>query len=239
MTSPGQVKARLFTRRTLVGWLGLCGFVLWQAINGWSNIEFIAGKAPILRNALVAILAGIQAFVVSGWFPWVLLIGGLLWIVVGVSTPLTINVRAGSVRQLPPDRARPEDRAFVYEDVLFLASLYKGRTSLQADTLAELYRGKWMKITGEVNDVSEDTLSFDHHFPDPYIYVSFNKEWRPRFEVLKPGDIATVQGRIAEVSGSSVSFEDCELVGAVPGAPGPKGKPSAGQNFTKPKNPPP
>jgi hypothetical protein len=196
-----QVKARLFTRRTVGGWLFLCGFVLWQVIDGWSNVEFIVGKAPMLRDALVA-------FFVSPWLPWFLLVGGLGWIAVGSSRLVSGPVSPG-IRTAP---SKPEERVFVTEDVAFLASLYEGRTSVQADRLAEIYYDKWMRLAGEVSDVTSNLLSFSHVSDKPLVLVGFNEDWATKFEMVKHGDTATVQAKIKLINSTFVIFQDGELV---------------------------
>jgi hypothetical protein len=215
-----QVRARLFTRRTLVGWLSLAGFATWQVINGWSNLEFIVGKAPKLRDALLAVLDGAGAFVASQWFPWLLLIGGLLWIAVGASSSGLAAGRFTSI-PVPPVLLPRGERVFVNEDLAYLSSLYRGQTTAQADKLAEIYRGKWMKITGQVDDVTSRAMSFAHQRDVPLVIIHFRDDWQTRFELLKRGDKATVIAKIDEISANHISLVSGELVDSVQGHPTP------------------
>ena len=71
--------------------------------------------------------------------------------------------------------------------------MFKGYHILQAKKLAENYMGKWMKLAGPINDVTQlgDTyiVYLENHLYQSGATVSmrFDKSWKDRLSVLKIG----------------------------------------------------
>ncbi len=100
----------------------------------------------------------------------------------------------------------------------YLTGMFKGYTILQAKKLAENYMGKWMKLAGPINDVTQlgDTyiVYLENHLYQSGATVSmrFDKSWKDRLSVLKIGDNIVVLGQIKEIDRTVVLLDKCELI---------------------------
>lgn len=162
--------------------------------------------------------------------------------------PLPTTNWAGTVRPRLPDAAQPplisqavatvappattepqpeRKRVFVNETPEYLTGLFKDRTAIQAQKLADPYYGKWMKVSGPVGSVGSWTgyfvqVTFDrgdllrgYMFgePPPAVFMMFRDESvLDRLAILEPGDQITVVGSIERIDRTSVQLRDCELV---------------------------
>jgi hypothetical protein len=153
----------------------------------------------------------------------------------GSITPATASVLAienppaNAVKksgQSAPAQIASPSRVFLPPDisVQYLTGLYKDNTSLQADSLARNYIGKWMKQSAVVANVAEyptfgKSLEFQilaslEHPPHRYIIqtLRFAETWKDRISVLKRGSEITFIGKISQIDSSSITFQDCEPV---------------------------
>jgi len=98
-----------------------------------------------------------------------------------------------------------------------LTGVFKNRTTLQGEKLAETYTGKWMIVSGCVEDIEREGERIRVVFKlaelaDPIITMRFEAKFVEPISALVKGDKITVRGKIARIQPSYVSLEDCELV---------------------------
>jgi hypothetical protein len=116
---------------------------------------------------------------------------------------------------------KAEKRIFVGPDITpqFLFSLLSGHTEVQAERLLDIYVGKWIKLSGDVNHVGKfeygsSTVMFSSQPSKgvPVVAMEFSEAWTGRLSVLRLGNNINVIGRIKSVNAMRVKLEDCELV---------------------------
>jgi hypothetical protein len=109
----------------------------------------------------------------------------------------------------------------------YLVGLFEGHTSIQAKSLIEPFIGKWMRVSGELDEV---TPSSSPHFAiltlvgrgmggpgrAAGIFMYFQTaEWVDRLRTLRRGDKLTVIGKIEDVISVRLTLASCELEGFV------------------------
>jgi hypothetical protein len=95
----------------------------------------------------------------------------------------------------------------------YLWQLFEGRTSTQAEKLVASYIGKWMQVSGPLQDVHTFEVTFQRPGTYTVIYMYFRKKkWTDRLSALSPGDNITVRGRIETINKVELHLETCELV---------------------------
>jgi hypothetical protein len=100
-----------------------------------------------------------------------------------------------------------------------LVGLYREHTSVQADSLASPFIGKWIRISGPLNDAQSFKYFVQVTFGDrtlvadkSHVYAYFDhKPWADRLAMLRRGDTVTLIGRIKSVDAGSLHVEHCEL----------------------------
>jgi len=171
------------------------------------------GLPPFFSGVLWAFLPLI--FVIAGTL--ILLARGLGWIGGG---PTTLpNDTPSSDRSEAIRRAvqRPAaERIFVGPGVTpeYLADIYKAHTAIQANKLTETYAGKWMRVTGDVDQVKQigkDGECYVTLRGMVYILLSFDRGWLDRVSILTLGEKASVVGQIGRIDASTLQLENCEL----------------------------
>ena len=117
----------------------------------------------------------------------------------------------------------PDGRILIDKDPKFLSDIFSENTDIEADRLVEPYIGKWMKISGDVYDISDRDfgdlmyVSIMDKGGNPFgmsiaLGMGFNRDtWKDRLELLHPGDHITVIGQIKSASRIGVQFDKCEL----------------------------
>ncbi len=108
-------------------------------------------------------------------------------------------------------------RIFVGDGIneAYLAGLFQKNTEIRARQLLEPHRGKWMRASGKVADVSE----LPSAKPEDRYFVSlegtptlhFNERHKDRVLALRKGDEITAVGKVARASSFSLALEECEL----------------------------
>jgi hypothetical protein len=98
----------------------------------------------------------------------------------------------------------------------YLAGLFDDHTSIQAQKLADTYIGKWMRVSGPLNNVSSFTSSSQVTFAptggvSTYMLFRNRAYVENRLSVLKRGDQITVLGRIDSIERHGVKLDNCEL----------------------------
>ena len=133
-----------------------------------------------------------------------------------------------SQSKVTPVRNGAKERAFLShtQDPDFLHNLYRDRTTIQADKLAAIYVGKWMKVRGIVNNVmelspNETSVSIippsDVSKPIPNslsLTVLFFEGDKERLELLCAGDEMSAIGKIKRISMADLSLVEGELIKA-------------------------
>jgi len=111
-------------------------------------------------------------------------------------------------------------RTFVKDDVTpkFLHRLLENHSDAEAEKLLEAYLGKWMMLSGLVNEVTVEESRKEVYvaiFPpgeEILVSLNFTLDWRNRLSRLLPGNNITVVGVITKVDRISITMNDCELV---------------------------
>lgn len=119
-----------------------------------------------------------------------------------------------------------EGRAYVGENVTptYLRGLYQGSTKLQGDNASIPYKGKWIRVSGAVYDVTPRGngvfyvhIQYDRPQGVPYIetiastMLIFN-EGGDRVEMLHKDDLITADGQIQAIDNMSLTLNNCELI---------------------------
>ena len=118
------------------------------------------------------------------------------------------------------ERAPSAERRIVDVTPQYLAGLFESYTSIQANSLAKPFIGKWMKVSGTLRNVGSFTsfsqVTFESKLGDAVVFMLFRDEdyVANRLAVLKKGDRITVLGQIDRVEPSAVQLDDCELIDA-------------------------
>lgn len=115
--------------------------------------------------------------------------------------------------------ASKEDKIAVSPE--YLMELYKDRMSAEGDRLIAPYRGKWMKVTVEVNDIyGPDQVGRRVIYIIGYLLsgtksrigLMFDEEWIDRISVIQRGQHLVISGRLSQVSSSGIELGDCEIL---------------------------
>jgi len=115
-------------------------------------------------------------------------------------------------------RMRPDRRVFLEENVNieFLTGLFVGRTTIQAENATKIYIGKWMKYIRTLRDVKDGfggrLVMFEEHLSP---MAEFSKR-EAKLQVLQPGDILQIQGRLKRITSHWIRLEKCELLSVEP-----------------------
>lgn len=124
-------------------------------------------------------------------------------------------------------RARADRHVYVETPITekFLQDLFRDRTKIQAEKALEMYIGKWLKISGTLTDIDNNTLSgYKVHIQsqNPSIFLYFSRWEKRRLEILHKGDFITASGKITHINRNFITLERCELL-SVGVAPAPMG----------------
>jgi hypothetical protein len=124
----------------------------------------------------------------------------------------TISTGEGEV----PSARLSDGRTLVDVTPEYLMGLYDGHTSIQAAKLVEAFIGKWLRVSGPLEDVTANgmvffesgafgsTTALEMRFNDR---IAIENDLR----ILRKGDQITVIEQIERVSSTSVQLENCEL----------------------------
>lgn len=100
-----------------------------------------------------------------------------------------------------------------------LMQIYKGRTDLQGDKLAEAYIGKWIAVSGDVSNIVDvgilpflsRTMVMFMDKSNHVVGMTFDGK-ADELRLLRPSSHIKVVGRIKTIQETSVQIEDCELI---------------------------
>jgi hypothetical protein len=119
--------------------------------------------------------------------------------------------------QAPPPVAS-EVREFTNRTPSELMTLYEGRTSFQAETLIEPYKGKWIRAQGKVINLLADSSEPGASIAvlkegNAIIECRLNATWKDKVARLSNGDTLHVQGKINPFqNGSQLYLQQCEVI---------------------------
>jgi hypothetical protein len=136
------------------------------------------------------------------------------------SGPKSLVTPPQPVQADPPQNApaKPVDRIIVNVSPEYLLNFFKEHTSIQAQKLVSAYVGKWMRLSGQVQDITSTypdriAVSFNPH---PYVlhvvFMFFDEIWKDRLAILRRGDQITVVGQINDAGPNTVNLFHCELL---------------------------
>ncbi len=142
-----------------------------------------------------------------------------------ISTAITQSVPTANTS--PPSVAVHEERTLLDVKPEYLLGFFKKYTNAEAHKLVETYIGKWLKISGIVDDVYSgkgydgayvlirtDKSDFLKSGLFPVIMgATFNEQrWINRALVLRRGETVTVFGRITKIEETGFMLDKCEIV---------------------------
>jgi hypothetical protein len=127
------------------------------------------------------------------------------------------------VQQSQPVQPSRSDRLPANITLDNLRAFFKDRTTPEGERLAAPYINKWVKIETRVDNTQLRGI-FGHDLANRCAVFSFGRnpsstticlfenKWKDRIEVLRKGDIITVEGQIWLVDVYIVELDNCELV---------------------------
>lgn len=100
---------------------------------------------------------------------------------------------------------------------------FKDHTTLQAETLTNQYRGKWLHFAGEVRDVTDESMLREQRtkliFRVPVanddlciVQAYFEGEWPEEVSLTRRGQRVSLLGEVFDVTESGLSLVHCELI---------------------------
>ncbi|HEY2034062.1 MAG TPA: hypothetical protein VGH02_10295 [Rhizomicrobium sp.] len=200
-----------------VKWAATAGFGLVSMFAGivaqrWQVVGFLFG----ISFLLISTIAACWHFILNKHNPSPTRIGSSLSpdSVSAISTSLVIPKADADLANNDPSKF------FVRESVTpsYLCDLYEGKTSIQASKLAAPFVGKWLRVSGPLQNVTEPTT--DGQFfvslkqksiSDPLIFLQFGSEWLEKLTIIPRGDIITAIGQISAVTRFDISLKNSEL----------------------------
>jgi hypothetical protein len=147
-------------------------------------------------------------------------------VVVGLAVIRTCFLNLQTLRKVPEAAARrvelasspkrpivTREKTTVNVSAEYLSGLYYGYKQSHAERLLKPYLGKWITVSGVIEDFGERALSqvrLSFKTPNPSMW--FDEEWQDRLSTFKPGDRITVIGQISSVMVTYVQLNHCEIV---------------------------
>jgi hypothetical protein len=147
------------------------------------------------------VLVGIALYLGSFWLPaWIFPQAPTTPSVVAVAPPL----RSGEPKQYTDRTARE------------LATLFVGRTPLQAAKLLEADVGKWLKVFGEVKMIwrsnSQGDVAVILQDGPASVQCAFGSQWSDYLAKTNQGDLISVEGQILDSQiGNPLYLVKCEV----------------------------
>jgi hypothetical protein len=135
---------------------------------------------------------------------------------IATATPSTVTSTAPAVEQ----------RIFIDVDPGYLVGLYQKYNSAQADEAVKTYIGKWLRVSGNVGDVTRQrrlnergtvSMMISVKRADGFhlytILADFDDQrWIDRALIFNRGEKVTVIGKLERVIESGIILEKCEIV---------------------------
>jgi hypothetical protein len=188
-------------------------------------------RPPTPENGAAA--QPVTSFHSSMWiFLLVLFLAGLLHLVAAVvqrnrdhvpvpSAPQTRNLAPSPnpVGNVPPpstpppsgfdaQTTLPDGRVINSCSLEYLARTHRENT---LDQFNRLLGGKWIKISGKIDDNHGNGLVYLMH-SSPLIRLQFAKGWEQQLSLLGRGSTVIVRGKVSAASGAAIVLGECELL---------------------------
>jgi hypothetical protein len=97
-----------------------------------------------------------------------------------------------------------------------LSANFENATTAQGERAVQPYLGKWMEVTGKVNNVTHNSDNSSHiSFYDGvnyFVFMFFKSEWYDHLAVLSKDQKISVRGKLLKVERRDVHLQECELV---------------------------
>lgn len=207
----------------------MIGAVTLEVVDWWGRIDFVQAKAAEL---LPSLLKPVVQFAFSDFGRVSTIVLGfclLAWASFRASRTATpigdlrkdlsdARVPGNFVATAPSPSLAPE-REFVDVTPEELMQMCHEHMDIQAQRLVQPYKGKWMKVSGRINNIRSSSdesaqVTFIRDtgglIRDFYMYFKGTK-WVERLAVLTRGNSVVVIGKITEISGICVTLQDCEI----------------------------
>lgn len=108
------------------------------------------------------------------------------------------------------------ERIFIDDTPETILKLTDGLTTVQRNKFAEIYIGKWMKVTGPVRNVMPSrkdekivTVSFGLA---KSVSLRFDRQWSDRVAMLRVKQTISAIGKVKEISVLDIDLVECELI---------------------------
>jgi len=186
-----------------------------------------------ISPAIRARFPELERITLSGWWaflPIILLtVSGAIFVLdrvflsskvaqVGNTAPVAEHSQVTTPRTVERPQPLPTVQRRLTIDVSLddLRNLYKDKMTAEGDRLFLPYRGKWTKVSGKVDDVSESLLGSRrvvHLANDKQgtTTLLFEPSWHDRLAVLRKGQVIFAICQIQAASVYSVQLDYCEL----------------------------
>lgn len=99
-----------------------------------------------------------------------------------------------------------------------VVGVFTGRTTEQGQSLAKVYIGKWLQVSGAIQDIQLDKDLFGRTSHtiwlagyEPAIFTKFGKKWDNQISALSAGDNITVVGQIENIAHNDIWLSNCQL----------------------------
>src|ERR1039457_1853126 len=91
-----------------------------------------------------------------------------------------------------------------------------GLMGVHAEAIGQLYHGKWMRVSGVVNDVVpinalSRMLGIYEEVDKVYVVINFERKWVDQLAALNKGDSVTVIGQLFSVGAFGINLKDGEI----------------------------
>jgi hypothetical protein len=122
------------------------------------------------------------------------------------------------VRDVPKaqDEPKPEERTIVDVTPEYLMELYKDKLTFQADKLVLPYIGKWLKVSGEVRNISSPTagvmtMAFVSSDNTSTTFMDYDKPWFDILSTVRRGQKISALCQVLRARRFEVDLYHCEL----------------------------
>lgn len=164
---------------------------------------------------LIALVERVSGKAISGW---------PLWLALGMSLFLASFLAWRDERQVISTLNKTledlnETIKKLQQDTISLTpedliKPYDGRTTIQGQKLASTYVGKWITVSGSVDDVESNygTLRIRLERRNPMVDLTFDEQSKDSVSVLRKGDTITARCEIQSIGRGFISLKNCELI---------------------------
>jgi hypothetical protein len=131
------------------------------------------------------------------------------------SQPHPASSQPQAASKQPAHPAPPQAKVLIDVEPSYLIGLYENRTSVQGDALALAYIGKWITVTGRVQDISRNAGGILVQIIDAkgkWVAATFPVESANTVTTRPHGSTLTVRGKVWLIDALRVFLAECELI---------------------------